>query len=152
MKRSRSISRRILKTAEPQLDVSSLIDVCFLLLIYFIVTTTIVKKEQDLDLSLRGEGLAGLEREPYVIEITSAGEVLVNPDIFPEVVASADSGSELPVLKDRLMLVQDSHGNDLMVQLRVAEGVDYQRFVDVLNCLTRLKIENAAIVDLASDI
>ena len=32
----------------PELDISSLIDVCFLLLIYFIVTSTITPREQDL--------------------------------------------------------------------------------------------------------
>ncbi|MFT6596748.1 MAG: biopolymer transport protein ExbD, partial [Akkermansiaceae bacterium] len=37
---------------EPALNISSLIDVCFLLLIYFIVTTQIVRKEQELSTSL----------------------------------------------------------------------------------------------------
>ena len=37
---------------EPGLDISSLIDVCFLLLIYFLVTTQIIKKEQELSTAL----------------------------------------------------------------------------------------------------
>ncbi len=37
---------------EPALDISSLIDVCFLLLIYFIVTSTMQPREQDLPMTL----------------------------------------------------------------------------------------------------
>ena len=37
---------------EPELDISSLIDVCFLLLIYFLVTSTITPRETDLGMSL----------------------------------------------------------------------------------------------------
>ena len=39
---------------EPALDISSLIDVCFLLLIYFLVTSTIKPRESDLGLQLPG--------------------------------------------------------------------------------------------------
>ncbi|MBG7607508.1 MAG: biopolymer transporter ExbD [Verrucomicrobia bacterium] len=41
---------------EPQLDISSLIDVCFLLLIYFLVTCTIQPREQDLLMALPTPG------------------------------------------------------------------------------------------------
>ncbi|MEJ6727555.1 MAG: biopolymer transporter ExbD [Akkermansiaceae bacterium] len=151
MRRSRTQSFRRLTPDDPQLDVSSLIDVCFLLLIHFIVTTTIVKKEQDLDLGLPEPGTMILESSPFVIQVAQDGEITVNPDIFPEVVASAGSGSDLNELKDRLRLIQYGHGNDVVVQLRVDEEVDYQRFVDVLNCLATQGIEKTAIVDLESD-
>ena len=39
---------------EPVLDISPLIDVAFLLLIYFLVTTTLQKSEADLSLVLPG--------------------------------------------------------------------------------------------------
>jgi biopolymer transport protein ExbD len=41
-----------LEEDEPGIDISSLIDVCFLLLIYFIVTSTIAEPESDLILQL----------------------------------------------------------------------------------------------------
>ena len=37
---------------DPELDISSLIDVSFLLLIYFIVTSTLQKRETDLGITL----------------------------------------------------------------------------------------------------
>ena len=152
MKRSRTTFLRSLKANDPQLDVSSLIDVCFLLLIYFIVTTTIVKQEQDLDLRLPEPGGISLDTSPYVIQVAADGEISVNPDSFPEVVAFAHEGSELSILSDRLRLVRAAYGNEVMVHLRVSEGVGYQRFVDVLNCLTGQRIEKTTIVDLVSEI
>ena len=39
---------------EAVVDVSSLIDVCFLLLVFFMVTVTIAPRESDLELKLPG--------------------------------------------------------------------------------------------------
>jgi hypothetical protein len=40
------------RRCQPALDISSLIDVCFLLLIYFLVTSTITPRETDLGMAL----------------------------------------------------------------------------------------------------
>ena len=111
-----------------------------------------MKQEQDLDLLLPEPGRAVLESAPFVIQVARDGEISVNPDVFPEIVAFAGSDSELPELKERLRLAQYGHGNDVVVQLRVDERVDYQRFIDVLNCLTAQGIEKTAIVDFPSSI
>lgn len=42
---------------DPKLDISSLIDVCFLLLIYFIVATSLIQ-ERKLDMSMPGQSMA----------------------------------------------------------------------------------------------
>lgn len=42
---------------DPKLDISSLIDVCFLLLIYFIVATSLIQ-ERKLDMSMPGQAMA----------------------------------------------------------------------------------------------
>ena len=49
---ARKIRYRPEKEKEPELDISSLIDVSFLLLIYFLVTSTLKKKETDLSIVL----------------------------------------------------------------------------------------------------
>ena len=41
-----------LEEDKPELSISPLIDICFLLLIYFLVTTTIKQKERDNSLAL----------------------------------------------------------------------------------------------------
>lgn len=37
---------------------------------------------------------------------------------------------------------------DVVVQLRVAKKVDYQRFIDVMNCLAKMKVDRTGLVDL----
>jgi biopolymer transport protein ExbD len=148
MKRNRTASQRRFQTDEPYLDVSSLIDVCFLLLIYFLVTTTIVKKEQDLDMLLPMACSPNSDFPPFVIVLAENGEVTVNPDIFPEIVAFAGGDRDLPELGERLDLIARSQGGDATVQLRIARGVEYQRFIDVMNCLAKEGISQTAIADL----
>lgn len=146
MRRKRQSTADLLD--EPKLDISSLIDVCFLLLIFFIVTTTIVKREQDISMRLPDCCGGRLPvAEPLVIALEDNGKVWVNPDQFPEVVASVAGGRELPQLEDRLMMMKES-GMDVVVQLRVAKNVDYQRFIDVLNCLAKMKVDRTGLVDL----
>ena len=58
----------------PGLDISSLIDVCFLLLIYFIVSTSIKASEQDVSLRLPdGLSKTASEIEPYLVKIDERG-------------------------------------------------------------------------------
>ena len=51
---------------DPPMDISPLIDVAFLLLIYFLVTTTMLKQEADLGLAL--PGLASLNNQPVEVD------------------------------------------------------------------------------------
>ncbi|MGC6427554.1 MAG: ExbD/TolR family protein [Akkermansiaceae bacterium] len=132
---------------EPKFEISSLIDICFLLLIFFLVTTTIIKEEKDISMQLpdpNGERLP--EAPPLVIELAESGRVEVNPDQFPELIAEAGSGSELPKLEEHISVMKRS-GIEVIVQLRVAEEVDYQRFIDVMNCLAKMKVDRVGMVD-----
>ena len=83
---------------EPELDVASLIDVSFLLLIYFIVTSTLQKQETDLGLTLPSSVASGapVDIEPVNIKIDGEGNIYWNkeqieqgerprsPDVFSE--------------------------------------------------------------------
>ena len=60
--------RRPVEEAEPVLDMSSLIDVSFLLLIYFLVTSTLDPKEADLGMKLP------------TTETSAANPVEIDPD------------------------------------------------------------------------
>lgn len=64
--------------ANPALDISSLIDVCFLLLIYFLVATTIQKKEVDVPLALPSSAPSDAEMpdiDPLFIKVDANGAV-----------------------------------------------------------------------------
>ena len=108
---------------EPGLDISSLIDVCFLLLIYFLVTTQIVQKEQELSSSLPSPNLIGPppELSPLRILLESNGQVSIeNETGLSELVESDLNSRELPTLSKRLKLHKDTSdiaGHETLVQL-----------------------------------
>jgi biopolymer transport protein ExbD len=124
------------------LDISSLIDVCFLLLIYFLVSATIQPREQDLPMTLPSgaQSDAPLEIEPMLIAVTKAGSgfsIVVNKS---EVLDSQVEGErrELPRLSESLTTYSNlANANDTepLVQLFIDPLVEQQTAMDVLNCL-----------------
>lgn len=66
---------------EVTLDLTSLIDVVFLLLLFFMLTTTFVHANRlKLDLPEAGQGQAAQDREPWVIEVDAMGRYALNGD------------------------------------------------------------------------
>ncbi|MDF1815372.1 MAG: biopolymer transporter ExbD [Verrucomicrobiales bacterium] len=121
----------------PSLDMSSLIDVSFLLLIYFIVTSTLDPKEADIGMTLPVE--KRIPGEPLIIDtmqidVNSSGAILVNEEIL-----DADPASrEVPFLLDRLRTYAESArliNSEPVVIVAADDAAKGQRFVDVLNAL-----------------
>ena len=134
---------------EPTLDISSLIDVCFLLLIYFLVTTTIQPREQDLSTYVPGRAAESpIIIPPMVIEIRQSGEVVVNPGDAAETYDEDLSQRSLPRLEGRLkMLAGWGVESTPKVLLKVHDEVCQQRYIDVVNCLAGAGIQSIALVD-----
>ncbi len=68
---------------DPEMNISSMIDCCFLLLIYFLVATSLVS-EKKLDMSIPGnqaEGGKPAPLEPGRITVRADGSVLWNGDM-----------------------------------------------------------------------
>ena len=130
---------------EPVLDMSSLIDVSFLLLIYFLVTSTLMKKETDLGLTLPTQqpdsASSQVEIDQMMIVINPDGSVVVNDDIL-------DTDAEqraLPKLSDRLRMYKkaaDLSGSKPLVILAADDAAKGQRLVDVLNALAGVGIKS----------
>lgn len=140
--------------AEPELDISSLIDVCFLLLIYFIVTSTITPREQDLGMALPANSPPSSEQpkiDPMFIRVNDSGAVFsgVGPNEIP---LDTDAGSrELPQLLSQLQLyaaAARSAGSNPLVQIWVDPGTTQQRVIDVLNALAGVGISSVTFTDL----
>ncbi len=133
---------------EPKLEISSLIDVCFLLLIYFLVTTTIQPREQDLSTYVPGASQTPVLLSPMVIEIMQNGKVVVNPGDAAETYDSDVSQRTLPQLEGRLRMLSGwgaSHAPKVL--LKVHDEVYQQRYIDVVNCLAGAGIKSIALVD-----
>ena len=54
---------------EPEINLTSLIDVVFLLLIFFMVSSQFVKHDRSVELPLGGEGVKAAELLPETIEL-----------------------------------------------------------------------------------
>ena len=138
---------------EPALDISSLIDVCFLLLIYFLVTSTITPRESDLGLALPGpasEQSDPPEIEPMLIHIEDSGNIFTGAEKQP-----MDTGDtrELPLLSAALKFYKqgvDAAGETPLVQIYATDGAAHQRVIDVLNALAGEDITSVTFTDLTS--
>lgn len=139
---------------EPGLDISSLIDVCFLLLIYFIVTTTIVKKEQDIDMALPSVAPSDTPPEirPFFIKLEANGYISIRSDGAPEQLVESDPDARtlpnlLPLL-ETYKSAADSSTQEPVVQVYVEADARQQRVIDILNALAATKISKVTFTDL----
>ena len=145
----RKSSNPFAEESEPELSMSPLIDVGFLLLIYFLVTTTLSKQELDLNLLL--PGVASVESEPVkgdqmMIKIGGDSTISINE----EVVASNPLDRELKALSDRLASYAGTAklaGSEAMVVIACSDEAPEQRFVDVLNSCAKAGLKNISLTE-----
>lgn len=140
---------------EPELDISSLIDVCFLLLIYFMVTATIQPRESDLGMTLPSQAPSDTppDLKPMLIEILDNGSILVNKEETLDLAASG-ARRNLPLLEQRLLIYKDgasAANEDPLVQVAVRGEASQQSVIDVLNCLVGLEIQKVTFTDFSND-
>ena len=134
---------------EPELDISPLIDVAFLLLIYFLVTTTLQKSEADLSLVLPGveeQDSKEVKIDQMLVEIDANGAVLVND----EVTDANPADRELANLTDRLTRYSASAeiaNTETQVIIDCHSEAVGQRFIDVLNVCAKANIKNVSLAN-----
>ncbi len=133
-------------TPAPRLELSSLVDVAFLLLTYFILTSTLDPREADLGLSMRPPPIISPPENEVFPEMT---KVAITADGFvwcDEVLMETDPDHrDLPQLLVRLREVRTANlmireGSSHVVSVSAADAVPGQRLVDVMNCLAKAGI------------
>jgi biopolymer transport protein ExbD len=115
------------------MDLTPLIDMVFLLLVFFLVTSTFKKDELALLLKLpQTEKGAGSEKkiDQLTIELSDE-EIAVN--------GKKSSMEELPVIFEKAV-------KETLVNLRVDGEVKYTRLVKVLDLLQANKLENISLI------
>ena len=140
--------------ANPALDISSLIDVCFLLLIYFLVATTIQKRETDVPLALPAAAPSDADMpdiDPLFIKIDANGAIYTGAGSSQQMLDTDSTVREVPQLSQQLQLYvagASSGGKKPLVQLWVDGGANQQRVIDVLNALVGAGISSVTFTDL----
>ena len=124
-------------------DMTPMIDCVFLLLVFFMVSTTFNKQEADISFALPGTA-AQAEAvdipDEQIIQITAAGNVFLN-----DLEYDAPANSDMPELVKTLILFrQTAEANKVPAMITIApeDDVKQQRVVDVLNACTAAKIAN----------
>ncbi len=135
---------------DPEVTVASLIDMVFLLLIYFMVTASLVKPEADLGIRLPGmlaQAQAVELPDEQMIEIRENGRVILNDREYD----SPDSQElpELVALLIRYRLSSEAAGNEPMVTIWADDNVTHQRTIDVMNACAQAGIKNVTFTALA---
>ncbi|MBK1827621.1 ExbD/TolR family protein [Haloferula rosea] len=137
------------KESSGRSGMSSMVDIAFLLLIFFLVATTIMPTERDLPMKLpvpHGEAMDS--STPVWIEITPDNSVIWGQGEAGITVAHGGDGRELPVLKRGLEAAVAAAGSEeLGVMLMTDDGVSTQRFTDVLNCLAACGVLQVSLVE-----
>lgn len=128
---------------EPALDVTSLIDLVFLLLVFFMVTCSLVKSEGDLGIQLPGM-IAQAESvdmpDEQIIEIRENGRVYLNDREYD----SFDS-EDLPMLVatlSRYKAASEAAKNKALITISADDNARHQRVIDVMNACASAKITN----------
>jgi len=132
---------------EPGLDMSSMIDVSFLLLIYFLVTQTLDPKEADLGMTLPttdSSASSEVEIDQMTITVNAAGIIVVDDKTLDTDVESRT----LPMLDEKLKQYKDAAdltGSQPVVVVAADDASVGQRFIDVLTALAKVEIHNVTI-------
>ncbi len=128
---------------EPELSIAPLIDMTFLLLIYFICTCSLIMPEADLGLRLPGMVAQATTVEmpdEQIIEVREDGAVYLNDREFD----SADS-TDLPQLLEMLRLYKASSTaskNQALITIWADDKATHQRVIDVMNVCAAAKIKD----------
>lgn len=125
-----------------ELQISPLIDVVFLLLIYFLVTATLIKKEGDISFSLP----ANIEPSQMIIipvevliEITADGAVMMDGMRFS---ASDDKLNELVTQLEGLRGIADSQRSPFYVNILPNADSEHSRVIDVMDACAAAGVKN----------
>lgn len=131
------------RTENPQIElqIAPMIDVCFLLLFFYILTSKPVKPEADMSMTLPGtvsqeESLEIPDEQR--ISVLEDGQVVLNDQPMDE-----PHSRDLPSLLKTLVRFKesaDANKSEALITVDAADDSHHQRIVDVLNVCARAGI------------
>ncbi len=130
-----------LMNKKAELEIAPLIDVVFLLLIYFMVTASLIKKEADLSFMLpakvdSSEPLA-LPIE-VLIEVSEVGDILINGVVYNKDENLDNLVGDLLSFKE----AADSSGSELIVNIMPNDKALHGWVIKVMDACAAAKVKN----------
>ena len=125
-----------------ELEIAPLIDVVFLLLIYFMVTASLIKKEADLSFMLPAKvdvpETLDLPIE-VLIEVSELGDIIINGMVFAK-----DQNNMDDLIGQLLSLKEaaDSSGSELIVNIMPEDKAVHGRIIRVMDACAAAAIHN----------
>lgn len=138
----------------PKLEITSLIDICFLLLIYFLATSTLIPNESDLRMRLPGpmpNSDFHTSIRPLFIGVHPDGAIYTGIGSCINTLDHPASGRSLPLLESHLHLYANASraaNQEPLVQIHIDPDASQQRVIDVLNSFAKYNIQSVTFTDL----
>jgi len=126
---------------DAELEIAPLIDVVFLLLIFFMVTSSLRKSEADLGITLPGtvkQSQPVAMPDEQIIEIDADNRIIINGRVFQD---KSEFG-ELIQLLERYKAATDAIKMKAMVTIAPSDKSKHYRVVDVLDACAAAKLKN----------
>lgn len=136
-------SRREPESIHLGFQIAPMIDIVFVIMLFFMVQAAFIQVEQELNLKLPGTIEPGQEVdiiEETVIQVMETGEVLLNDELI-----GVPEDTRLAKLSSTMLRLDESAkaaGSKTVVTIMAEEFAPYQRVIDVLNALSVARVQN----------
>ncbi len=130
-----------------QFQIAPMIDVIFILILFFMCSAGAVKTEMHLASSLPGTAVASTPVEipdEQVIQITNTGQVMLNDRQFDAAAGDSHEMPELLSMLARFRQASQANKTEAMVTITPAPYANYQRVIDVMNACAAAQIKNVS--------
>ena len=128
-------------TSTPGFQIAPMIDVVFVIMLFFMVLVGSLKVERELMTKLPGSGaVVRFPAEEITLSILEDGTVTLNEEAF-----DSPQDKALPMLTRTLRRVAASSAQQkqpVLVTLQAEAQARYERVIDVLNSLHQARIQN----------
>ena len=128
---------------DEEFQMAPMIDIVFLLLIYFIMTTSLIKEEADLGMQLPGrvkQAQAVKMPDEQIIEVRADGQIVLNGQAFDHI--DSRTMPELTSTLLRFKASADLTGTPAMVTIQADNDSIQQRVVDVMDACAEAGIRS----------
>lgn len=142
------IRRRKRSDPPVEIQMGPMIDMVFLLLVFFMVSARPIKPESDINL-----GLPGSVAQDEAVSIPDEQRIEIRSDrtvVLNEQIIASPSDTELQPLiawMERFKKSADAARSEVLVTLAPEDNVPHQRIIDVLNACAKANIHGVTFAD-----